>query len=141
MAFKSDVIIRLDKRALDKELYPKIAVKYIESAQRIVAGAVKNATAMGMVDTSNNNRRIGYAVSGMGETSLGPLKTSGEGDQSSDGSGVTTKAEEIAVVAATSSGYGAFLEIGTSRMTARPYIYPAAEQEAPKLKQSLTKIV
>ena len=141
MAFKSDVTIRLDKQALNRELFPKIAVQYVMSAQRIVAGAVKNATGMGMVDTGNNNRRVGYAVSGMGDTSLGPLKTSGEGDQSSDGSGITTKADEIAVVVATSSGYGGYLEIGTSRMPARPYIYPAAEADKPKLQAALTRIV
>lgn len=38
----------------------------------------------------------------------------------------------------TGSGYGGFLELGTAKMTARPYIYPAFEIHIGKL-PSLTK--
>jgi len=33
----------------------------------------------------------------------------------------------------TESGYGGFLEIGTSKMAARPYLFPAVERHAPKI--------
>ncbi len=33
----------------------------------------------------------------------------------------------------TQSGYGGYLEVGTSKMAARPYLWPAVERHAPKI--------
>ncbi len=37
----------------------------------------------------------------------------------------------------TQSGYGGYLELGTAKMSAKPYIYPAFQRASEFLKQSL----
>ena len=37
--------------------------------------------------------------------------------------------------------YGPFLEFGTSKMSARPYMIPALESESPRLKEAITQIM
>lgn len=41
---------------------------------------------------------------------------------------VTRDGEEVKAVLYTQSGYGGYLEVGTSKMEARPYMHPAAEE-------------
>lgn len=37
--------------------------------------------------------------------------------------------------------YGPFLEFGTSKMPARPYMIPALESESPRLREAITQIM
>lgn len=46
---------------------------------------------------------------------------------------VTMEGEEIRARVYTQSGYGGYLEVGTKKMIARPYIYPAAEEFIPTI--------
>jgi len=139
MAWKSDVVVRLNKDAIKKELILPIMVQYVKSAQRIVATAKKNHPYTDQ--TGNNTRRIGWAASGPDQTGFGPLTTA-VGKTSSEGSGKTSPRGEPSVIVATSSGYGGYLEVGTRRMkkTTGPYVYPAYEADQPELKRALTKI-
>ena len=41
----------------------------------------------------------------------------------------------------TQSGYGGFLEIGTSKMAARPYLWPAVERHAPKVFERMRRLL
>ena len=81
--------------------------------------------------TGTNRRSMVGEVSGMGM-----VAGSGERDRQVDDSKI-----EGAVYS--SSGYGGFLEVGTSKMAARPYIKPAtdknftAEKYAKKVKEHL----
>ena len=137
MSWKCDSTIRIDKRVLDRELWPKVVKAYIESAQRVVAGAVKNHPYHDR--TGNNTRRIGWSVAAPGK-SLGPLATAA-GQTSTQGSEVTAKKDDVTAIVATSSGYGGWLEIGTKRMGPYPAIYPAYKRELPKLNSELKDIV
>ena len=41
----------------------------------------------------------------------------------------------------TQSGYGGYLEIGTSKMAARPYLWPAVESHAPKIFERMRRFL
>lgn len=41
----------------------------------------------------------------------------------------------------TQSGYGGFLEVGTSKMAARPYLWPAVEHHAPKIFERMRRLL
>jgi len=139
--FKSDAVLRLNHGAIRRKLLPKVAVEFVNSAQRIVADAARNHPYTDQ--TGNNTRRIGWAGSGPEQRGFGPLTTNQAGTTSTAGSGKTSKPGDIDVMVATSSGYGGYLEVGTRRMKKKtgPYIYPAAEREKPKRERALTKIV
>lgn len=53
-----------------------------------------------------------------------------------EGSGMSASA-----VVATGTDYGPFLELGTSKMAARPYMRPAAKEDAPQAEEAYRKIV
>lgn len=84
------------------------------------------------VKTGNNRRSLFFGVAGMGHN-----QASGEGRMPDD----TWTGEDTSVLDDTklesaiysSSGYGGFLETGTYKMSAQPYIYPAYEANKDKL--------
>ncbi|KKM74968.1 hypothetical protein LCGC14_1395070 [marine sediment metagenome] len=41
----------------------------------------------------------------------------------------------------TQSGYGGYLEIGTSKMAAQPYLWPAVESHAPKIFERMRRFL
>lgn len=102
-------------------------------------GKVREATRMGLRDTivnihrdalrgspirfGTNRRSLASEVSG-----LGMVATGGEGSSERM---VDDSKLEAAIYS--SSGYGGFLETGTSKMPARPYIYPAFNRNKGKL--------
>ncbi|MCJ7743907.1 MAG: hypothetical protein MUO99_05025 [Dehalococcoidales bacterium] len=83
------------------------------------------------VKTGNNRRSIFFGVSDMGHK-----QASGEGRHEKD----TWTGEDdslldnskIQGVIYSTSGYGGFLETGTSKMAAQPYIKPAADRNVQK---------
>lgn len=83
---------------------------------------VRTAARMSPYRTGHNARMISYVTSwGSGS---GPLRN----ETSALGSAMQDTKHRAAVM--TGSGYGGWLEIGTARIPARPYIRPAVEQEA-----------
>jgi HK97 gp10 family phage protein len=41
----------------------------------------------------------------------------------------------------TQSGYGGYLEVGTSRMRARPYIWPALQENVDKIRKRIKRLI
>ena len=77
--------------------------------------------------TGNNKRSINAAVAGLGHVG-------GNGRQES----LLDETKQEAVVYCT-SGYGGYLEVGTSRMAARPYARPAADLHGKELPTNIRK--
>jgi hypothetical protein len=74
--------------------------------------------------TGNNRRSIVFGVSGMGHTEQARQADdtwTGKDESLLDNS-------KIEGVVYSSSGYGGYLETGTSKMAARPYIKPSADK-------------
>ena len=69
------------------------------------------------VKTGNNRRSIMFEASGFG--------------------GEVVDQSKIQGAVYSTSGYGGFLETGTSKMAARPYMKPAADRHAPKFPDHL----
>lgn len=68
------------------------------------------------------------------EHKLGGRRATGTGNnRRSIDSAVSATPEGVQAVLFTQSGYGAYLELGTSRMAAQPYLNPALEQHIGKL--------
>jgi len=72
----------------------------------IVIDCTQDAKEMSPKLTGNNMRSINWELGPGGDTNL----------------------EELQAAIFSSSGYGGFLETGTKRMSARPYIYPAVQK-------------
>ena len=79
------------------------------------------------VKTAHNRRSLVCEVSGLG--------IAYQGEEAEPERVVDDSKLEGAVYS--TSGYGGFLETGTSKMAARPYIKPAADRHAPKFPDHL----
>jgi hypothetical protein len=64
-----------------------------------------------------------------------------EGDFSLDASVMGVKAKGPSFRIYSQSGYGGYLELGTSKQQAQPHIYPAFEEMSEFLKSELTGVV
>lgn len=101
-----------------------------EGIDRGMRAIIRTAARMSPYLTGHNARMISYVTSwGTGD---GPLRN----ERSVLGSSVSNRGKHSAAVM-TGSGYGGWLELGTHRMPARPYIRPAVEQEAMYLLRSI----
>jgi len=125
---KIDVSVKLNLKTEEATEKVKSAVKKAmkETIVDVANGAMKNSPKK----TGNNMRRIAYQVPGeQGQTLEGPVD------------GVELNELEGAVYS--TSGYGGYLETGTSKMTPRPYIKLAvdvnftADKFAAKVKENL----
>lgn len=139
---KANVSVRLNirpsKDVMD-ELNVAVLVALVEWIQLVVREAVKPPPEGSPFDTGKNRRSIGWMISKHGSSTFGTLSTVGSG-QHSPGSVRTESAIPI-VALATSSGYGGWLEIGTSRMSPRPYLVPAVKKLRSKLDGALSDII
>ena len=133
---KTTFRVRLDPMA-PKEISKAVLGGLILYAQDVVAYAARNHPYQDR--TGVNSRSIGWTATGPNGGSFGAVTLGGGGSTSSHG--VKAKGKQISVAVATTSGYGGFLETGTSKMRAFPYILPAMRATKPKLKQHLTKVV
>ena len=136
------------KPGVDKKMKNLFLAGLIRGAQEVVATAVKNHPYEDQ--TGNNTRSIGWAASGDGKTGFGPIQIEGtrpkgsksEGSKapSTGSGGIKDKAQNLTVAVVTASGYGGFLEVGTSNARAFPYLLPAFEQNKQFIKDQLTGI-
>jgi hypothetical protein len=77
----------------------------------------------------NNRRSIAMEVSGLG-------KVAGDGPQER-----AVNDNELESAIYTTSGYGGFLEIGTEKMGARPYIRPSLDRHGLKLSENIKRYI
>jgi len=122
------------KPGVEKEIEKRVLAVQIRGAQHVVADAAK----MSPKKTGTNARSIGWGVSEKGEASFGAI--SAESGQVSS-SGINDNASNQTVIVATTSGYGGYLEVGTGRMGARPYIMPALEKNKGAMMSELEGIL
>lgn len=109
---------------------PAVAKGVKEGIDMGMRAIVRAAARMSPYRTGHNARSISYTTSwGSGD---GPMRN----ETSVLGSFTDGKGKHVAAVM-TGSGYGGYLEVGTSRFPARPYIRPAVEQEATYLLRSI----
>ena len=100
------------------ELKGKVEEAARKAMSNIVSDIVKDAVIGSPVQTGNNRRSIAGEVSGMGVVA--------DGGGASPEKIVDDSKLEGAVYS--TSGYGGYLEIGTSKMGAQPYIKPAVDK-------------
>ena len=104
--WKGDVVFRLRPTA-EAEVKAVSAQGMVELCEEIIAGAKRRSPVA--KEHGGTNRR-----------SINP-------------DGVRIDPQTLAGEIVTMSGYGGYLEVGTRRMPARPYIVPAAEEARSKL--------
>ena len=100
------------------ELKGKVEEAARKAMSHIVSDVVKDAVIGSPVQTGNNRRSIAGEVSGMGVVA--------------DGGGASPEkiVDDVRLEGAvySTSGYGGYLETGTVRMGAQPYIKPAVDK-------------
>jgi len=101
-----------------KEVADKVKEANRLAMRDTVVAVTEDVVELSPVLTGNNRRSIAGEVSGMGVVASG-----GEG-------GAERQVDDDKVEGAiySTSGYGGYLDTGTSRMAARPYFKPAADR-------------
>lgn len=107
MKITSDVIVNLKV----KEVQQKVKTATKRALKDVVVDIAQDAIKGSPVETGNNRRSIMFEVGPGGE--------------------VSKKDTEAAVFS--TSGYGGYLETGTVKMAARPYMKPALDRHIKKL--------
>ncbi len=140
MSIKSNAAIHMHLRRGDEvsqEIGERVLPPLIEGAQLVVAEAVRNHPYQ--TQTGTNDRSLGWCASPWGERNFGSV-TTGAGATASSGAGFS-KADRPTVLVASTSGYGGFLEVGTSKMRAYPYLGPALTRLRKEILQKLKKAI
>ncbi len=141
MSIGADTQVKMNfrsKKVVLLEVSIPVLRKLILGAQDIISEAVKNHPYTDQ--TGQNTRSLGWAASGLGKTGFGLLSTGG-GETSASNSGVLTTSTTVTVIVASSSGHGGFLEVGTRKMRAFPYIMPAYNKNKKAIMDSLKGIL
>ena len=141
MSVKARITTRITLRRNDeavKELSIPVLEALVKGAQRIVSYAVKSHPYTDR--TGHNTRSIGYAISPYGTRSFGSLTTGGGSSESVPDS-ISSDSRQPSVLIAGTSGYSGWLEIGTTRMKAFPYILPAYKANVAGIMRSLKDII
>ena len=122
-------------KAVAADVADALLPPFIEIAQDIVADAVKGSPFL----TGHNRRSIGWAASGWGNRNFGSIEAAAGNVPSSDYK--QSSPDRVSAKAATTSGYGGFLELGTRKMPARPYLLPAALKQRSNIQKVLKGIL
>ena len=123
MKFKTDVILNLKTKEVQKKVNRATQLAIRDTVVAIHGDAIKNAKAVGAWLTGHNARSIVSEVSGMGIVH--------QGEDAEPQRVVDDSKMEGAVYS--TSGYGGYIETGTVKMAARPYFKPALDKNAHKL--------
>ena len=120
MELKVDIELNLDIEKVTKEVLEANRMAMRDTVIAVTREAVRNAppTYKTPWTTGHNRRSIAAEVSGMGIVEKGEDAVTGErmvDDNRIEGAVYST------------SGYGGYLETGTSKMPARPYFKPALD--------------
>lgn len=120
MRMTVEVELRLDIEKVTKKVIEANTLAMRDTVVAITNDAVK----LSPYQTGHNRRSIASEVSGMGVVASG-----GEG-----GSERMVDDEKLEGAVYSTSGYGGYLETGTSKMLARPYLLPALDMNFTKEK-------
>lgn len=115
---KLEVDVKLDLKT--KEAQEKVRKAVLQGLRDTIADVAQDAVNLSPVKTGNNRRSIKYEVSGMGSNEV-----------------VDPKKMEAAVYS--TSGYGGFLETGTSKMAARPYFKPSMDKHKDEIAPNIRR--
>lgn len=113
---KLDVKVELNLKI--KEASDKVLKAAREAMRDTVVNITNDAVKDSPVLTGNNRRSI-------------------KGETSGFGYGEVVDQSKIEGAVYSTSGYGGFLETGTRKMAARPYIKPGADRNVPKFPQRM----
>ncbi len=118
----ADVKVNIDEAAVTKLVEEATRLGLRDTIVDIHADAVRGSP----VKTGHNRRSLASEVSGMGNVA---------------GGGTERVVDDSKLEAAlySTSGYGGILEVGSSTMTARPYIRPALDRHAKELAPNIRK--
>ena len=122
--------------------YEKVIKGYEKNARRVVAyglNEVRNIAVKGITEGNKTGdtvirRGTAHTTSAAGEypaADTGVLHTNIFADADSDGLGGSVESR---------AKYSEFLEFGTSKMAARPFMQPSAEQARPRIRQRLREL-
>ena len=116
MKLTSSVIVNLRTKAVQAKVTEASRLGLRDTIVDITADAVKGSPTL----TGNNRRSLTQEVSGMGDNTM-------------------VDPDKIEGAVFSTSGYGGFLETGTYKMAARPYIRPALDRNKRKLAPNIKK--
>ena len=118
--------------------YAKVEAKY--------ASVVKNIIASGVQDTMNTAKTSIQQHQSKGRT-YGKHTASVAGNPSNSDTGflannifMVLDADKIGGAVESRADYSGFLEFGTSKMGARPYLQPALEENKPKIRRMFARL-
>jgi HK97 gp10 family phage protein len=118
-----------------KEVTEKMREAVNLTVRDVVVDIAQDAIIGSPAKTGNNRRSIAYKVEGMGQGKH--LEDRGNNDDYAAASQVESEVGELKFnegAVYPTSGYGGFLETGTVKMEARPYLRPAMEKNFTELK-------
>ena len=118
--------------------YAKVEAKY--------ASVVKNIIASGVQDTMNNAKTSIQQHQSKGRT-YGKHTASVAGNPPNSDTGflasnifMVLDADKFGGAVESRADYSGFLEFGTSKMGARPYLQPALEENRPKIRRKFARL-
>ncbi len=130
----ADIKVNIDEAGVTKLVEEATRLGLRDTIVAMANFAVKKSPAL----TGNNRRSLHYEVSGMG----GARQTAGgrqSGDTWETPSGRVVDDSKLEAALYSTSGYGGTLEVGSSRMSARPYIRPALDRHGKELAPNIRK--
>jgi hypothetical protein len=122
-----DVKVKTDYKKAEKEVTEASRLGMRDTVVAIHNDSVKGSPVL----TGHNRRSLASEVSGMG--------TVIQGADAKPEKVVDDKKIEGAVYS--TSGYGGYLETGTTKMDPRPYIKPAGDKHSPNLSKSIARYI
>ena len=110
-----------------REVNSRVAEALRQTLRDVVVEVARDAIHESPVDTGNNRRSIFFGATGFPHKQASPAGRKEKDTWTGADESVLDESKFQAVVYST-SGYGGFLETGTSKMSARPYMKPAADR-------------
>lgn len=126
------VSMQVDTKGFEARIFNALGPVAQKRMVSFMDGVVRTAKALSPRQTGHNASTITHDVFVDGKMIAG--------ERSYDSSDLDmVRNKSISARVYTQSGYGGYLELGTARMKARPYIFPAFNQQASRLKSLLDK--
>ena len=128
MKLKVDMKVNFKTKEVQDKVKKATQLGIRDTVILVHGDAIKNAKAVGAWLTGHNARSIASEVSGMGGTTS-------KGEDAEPQRVVDDSKLEGAVYS--TSGYGGYIETGTVKMPARPYLRPALDKNIKNLPKAI----